>query len=96
MQILNYTLQSAQNIADPKQRAQMLLNAAIEQARTVQLIAQILDAAEQAAMSVENPSDRTVLLRSVEKVMERMGYNAETGTFQIKTDAPVRQSLASE
>ena len=96
MQILNYTLQSADTIADPKQKTQMLLNAAIEQVRTGQLIAQILDAAEQAAMSVDDPSDRTVLLRSVEKVMQRMGYDAETNTFQIRTASITPQPLPSE
>jgi hypothetical protein len=96
MQILNYTLQSAANIADPKKRTQLLLGAAIEQVRTVQLLSQILAAAEQAAMSVDDPAERSALVQSVEKVMQRMGYDTETNSFQIKTSPLVRQPLVSE
>jgi hypothetical protein len=96
MQILNYTLQSAANMADPKQKTQLLLGAAIEQGRTVQLLSQILDAAEQAAMSVDDPTERVALVQSVAKVMQRMGYDADTSTFQITTGASVRQPLVGE
>ncbi len=83
MQKLNYTLHSASSIPDPKKRTQLLLGAAIEQMRTVQLLAQILEAAEDAAMSVDDPAERESLVQSVEKVMQKMGYDAEASAFKV-------------
>lgn len=83
MRKLDYALLSAESMADPKKRALMLAQAAIEESRTLALIAQVLQEAEFAATSVTDPLEREQTVAAVNKAMERVGYNTRRKMFQL-------------
>lgn len=86
MRKLNYALLSAQSITDPQKRALMLARAALEEAQTLHLLAQVLAEAEEAAFSIEDPDVREKALLAVEKTMQRVGYDREHHIFMISQD----------
>lgn len=83
MRKLDYALLSAESTTDPKKRALMLAQAAIEEARTLDLIAQVLHEAEFAASAITDPFERERTVAAVNKAMERIGYNNRRKMFQL-------------
>lgn len=83
MHKLSFTLHSAQSIADPRQRAQLLTGAAIEEANTLALLVKVLNEAKDAATSIDDPEERERVLALVERAYERVGYDRASKSFSV-------------
>lgn len=96
MRKLRFTLQGAQEVADPKKRATMLATAALDEVETVLLLGRVLHEAEQAALQIEDDAQREQVLAMVQRVMERAGYDSKHKAFLLKKAAQnVTTGLAS-
>lgn len=83
MHKLNFLLQRAEGISDPKQRALVLAGGAVDEIQTMQLLARVLQEAENAALSIENVDERNKALATIRRVFDRFGYNPIEKSFSL-------------
>ena len=85
MRKLQYVLMSSENTRDPRQRAQSLVNTALEEGQVLRLIAKALRQAQSAANGIEDHRERLEALDHVQKAMQRVGYDPVTNCFRVQS-----------